>query len=103
MVVDGRGNHHNGEGTMENVKVIVNFHPDREIFNYSQFSVTPLDTGNDYTLSGFYDGDMCEDIRRTIQNVTDGGNKTNVHIYLSRRDYNRWVDSCWACIEHYAP
>ncbi len=86
---------------METVEVFVDFCPD-SFFHYSKFAVTDLENGNSYILSGFYDGDMCEDIRLAIKQSTLNGTRPNVRMILSKKDFLRWVRSYRDYIEHYS-
>ena len=72
-------------------------------FHYAKFSLTSPKTGNVLTLSGFYDGDMCEDIRRKIFLATCGGETQKVEIYLTVEDCYRWMNSVSEYISHYTP
>ena len=72
-------------------------------FHYARFSLTSPRTGNVLTLSGFYDGDMCEDIRQKISLATNGGEFEKVAIFLTVEDCYRWMGSVGEYIAHYTP
>ncbi len=57
-------------------------------------------TGRTLTIAGFFDGDMCEDIRNSASTATNKGALEGV-LYLTKKDLHRWREAYDEMIRHY--
>jgi hypothetical protein len=57
-------------------------------------------TGRTLTIAGFFDGDMCEDIRNSAATATNAGAREGV-LYLTKKDLQRWREAYDEMIRHY--
>ncbi|TXH11721.1 MAG: hypothetical protein E6R04_01335 [Spirochaetes bacterium] len=57
-------------------------------------------TGRTLTIAGFFDGDMCEDIRNSAALATNEGAREGV-LHLTKADLYRWREAYDEMIRHY--
>lgn len=67
---------------------------------YDKVTLVSPWTGTELTIAGFFDGDMCEDIRNLVAQVTWAGLQEST-IALSKADLRRWRDAHEEMIRHY--
>lgn len=89
---------------MENENTVsVSVKLDGEFVQYSKFTVKVIKTGHSYFLSGFYDGDMCNDLRQEILEKTKNGENSDVKLNWTQDNIARWIASHHEFVIHYAP
>lgn len=87
---------------MEKPNVTLSMTRDPQFWNYSKFNVQMHDSKETYTISGFYDGDMCDDLRQLIAKKTKDG-EIQIEDNWSAEQIHRWKDSWNEMVAHYSP
>jgi len=67
---------------------------------YDKVTVVSPWTGMELTIAGFFDGDMCEDIRNKVAQATTVGLQEST-ILLSKKDLWRWREAHAEMVRHY--
>jgi len=67
---------------------------------YDKVTVVSPWTGMELTIAGFFDGDMCEDIRNKVAKATTVGLQEST-ILLSKKDLWRWREAHTEMVRHY--
>lgn len=68
---------------------------------YDKVTLVSPWTGLELTVAGFFDGDMCEDIRAHVAFATDLGAFGEQEIELTKAELWRWREAHDEMIRHY--